>query len=169
MKRMAILLLAVFLTGCAPQPAYETMADTLTEPPAATAQPTRLVLPEDAAVAVMQDNGDGVLYLCDGYEVCLQTYPGGDIHETLLDATGFSVDALRPVQTKREDCDRYDCVFITAGEGEEQVCRLALIDDGSFHYVLTAMAPASRMEGLADRWRQMFDAFAVGEPINTGS
>ena len=169
MKRMAMIALALCLAGCKAQQDFETVSDKLLDAPAAIVQPMQIPLPRDAAVGVFQGEDGGTLYLCDGYTVTVQTYAGGDVRKTLLDATGFSFDALRPVQTKQGPDTRYDCVWTAAGEGEEQVGRLALIDDGNYHYVLAAMAPASQTARLSDVWQSLFDGFALGEPISTGS
>lgn len=169
MKRIAVLALALFLTGCGTKEDFETISDQIVPPEPVVAQPVQLLLPPEAAVAALKNDDGGSLYLCDGYTVTFHTCPAGDVNGTLLDATGFQKDALRMIETKTDDYTRYDCVWIAAGEGEDQVGRLALIDDGSCHYVLTAMAPASVTEGIADQWKSLFDGFALGETLSTGS
>ena len=169
MKRIAILALALCLVGCKPKPEYETISDEVVIGTVAAAQPMQILLPPDAAVAVFQGEDGSALYLCDGYTVTVQTYEAGDLNRTLLDATGFSSGALRPMQTKQGEYARYDCVWTAAGEGEEQVGRLALIDDGNYHYVLSAMAPASQTARLQQPWQTLFDGFALGEVVSTGS
>lgn len=169
MKRIWILALALLLAGCGKGEAFETMNDQLEPAPVAATQPMQIILPEEAAVATWQSENGGKLFLCDGYTVTAHTSPSGDVNATLLDATGFTKEALQPMQTYHGEYTRYDCVWTAAGEGEEQVGRLALIDDGSTHYVLTAMAPASIAGQLTDQWQQLFDAFALGDPVSTGS
>ena len=169
MKRIAILVLALFLTGCGTKENFETISDQIDMNDVVISQPMQVDLPEDAAVAVLKNDNGGTLYLCDGYTVTMHTCPSGDVNGTLLDATGFSKDALRIMETQTGDYTRYDCVWIAAGEGEEQVGRLALIDDGSCHYVLTAMAPASGTEALVGQWKNLFDSFTLGEAMHTGS
>ena len=169
MKQLAIIALALCLVGCKAKSELETLSDEIVAEPAAAAQPMQIPMPPDAAVAVFQGEDGSTLYLCDGYTVTVQTYEAGDLSKTLLDATGFSADSLRPMQTKQGENIRYDCVWTAAGEGEEQVGRLALIDDGNYHYVLSAMAPASQTGRLQQPWQSLFDGFALGEPISTGS
>ena len=169
MKRMAILALALCLVGCKPKPEYETISDEVVAGAVVTAQPMQISLPTDAVVAVFQGEDGSALYLCDGYTITVQTYEAGDLNKTLLDATGFTLDALYPLQTKQGDYTRYDCVWTAAGEGEEQVGRLALIDDGNYHYALSVMAPASQTERLQQHWKTLFDGFDLGEAVSTGS
>ena len=145
------------------------MSDVLEPEQTVTVQPIQVNLPDEAAVTALKNDDGDILYLCDGYTVTLHTCPSGDVNGTLLDATGFPREALRMMETKAGDYTRYDCVWIAAGEGEEQVGRLALIDDGACHYVLTAMAPASKTEAVFSQWKLMFDSFTLGETVSTGS
>ena len=73
MKKVSIVvILALLLSGCA-DPALETVSDVYMTQPPAEIRTISLELPEDAAEAVME-GGDGArLYLCDGYELRLQT------------------------------------------------------------------------------------------------
>lgn len=169
MKRIAVLALALVLTGCGTKPDFETVSDQLEPEQPLAVQPVQVNLPEETAVTALKNDDGDILYLCDGYTVTLHTGPAGDVDGTLLEATGFSKDALRIMETKMGDYTRYDCVWIAAGEGEEQVGRLALIDDGACHYVLTAMASASETEAVIAQWKALFGSFAVGEPVSTGS
>lgn len=172
MKRIVWLLLAaLFFTGCGTESAYETISDEMVQPVAAVMQKTALQLPEDAAVAVLQSE-QGTVYFCDNYTLTLQTLPGGDLDVTLQQTTGYSKEALKLIQTDPGDYTRYDCVWASAGEGEDQVNRAAILDDGCYHYVLTCMTPASQAESLQAQWQDIFTSFCLTEPdsdLYTGS
>lgn len=171
-KILWILLAALLLTGCGAEPVYEAVSDEMVQPVAAVMQQTALQLPEGAAVAVMQNDQTGTIYFCDDYTLTLQTLQGGDLDATLRQTTGYSKDVLKLVQTKPGDYVRYDCVWASSGEGEEQVNRAAILDDGCYHYVLTCMTPASQAEELQEQWQDIFTSFCLAEPdsdLYTGS
>ena len=172
MKRILwIFLAALLLTGCGAEQVYETVTDEILQPVADMAHQAALQLPEDAALVVMQ-NDQGTIYFCDDYTLTLQTYRGSDLDATLRQTTGYSKDDLKLMQTKPGDYDRYDCVWVTTGEGEEQVNRAAILDDGTYHYVLTCMTMASCAEQLQEPWQDIFTSFCLTEPdsdLYTGS
>jgi len=144
MKRLAIfLILAAILSGCGAAETFETVADEYLLPVASTRREVSLALPEDANVQTMQNTDGGTLYLCDGYTLTVQTARGGDLGKTVLGATGFSREDLQIISSRQGDCKRYEAVWSAAGESEQQVGRLCILDDGSYHYVLTAMTNAS--------------------------
>lgn len=174
MKKWFILLgvLALLLTGCGAQETFETVGDVYGQGEAAQMQQVVLNLSQDAAAAVMQSEEGGSLYFCDGYTVTVQTMASGDLNRTLLEATGFTRESLRPVETAAGEARRYDCVWTAAGEGEEQVGRAAVIDDGNYHYVVTVMADASAARALAGEWQKLLDSFQIlpaGTVVSTGS
>lgn len=171
-KCLIFVLTAIFLTGCGAEPTFETVSDDIVQPVAAVMQQAALQLPEGAALAVMQNDQNGSIYFCDDYTLTLQTVEGGDLNATLQQTTGYSKDALKLLETQPGDYTRYDCVWATAGEGEDQVNRAAILDDGCYHYILTCMAPASCAEELQEQWQAIFTSFCLTEPdsdLYTGS
>ena len=42
--------------------------------------------------------------------------------------------------------------------------RAAILDDGSYHYVLTCMTDASNAHALQESWQTLFDSFTLAEP-----
>lgn len=174
MKKSVIVILvtALLCTGCASQETFETVTDADVQSAAAMMQQPFAELPQGAMVPILQSDAGGTLYLCDNYTITMQTVPAGDLEATLRSATGYSKDALQLLKTRSGEHTRYDCVWSAAGEGEQQVGRLAILDDGSYHYVLTTMAAASDTEAVADDWRQLFASFCLMSPdveLNTGS
>lgn len=172
MKRCALLIMALLmLTGCAATETFETLSDEYVQPVMVSSQPVYVWLPEDAAQPALESGAGETLYLCDGYTVTVHTIESGDIAQTLRQVTGFPAENLTLLQTKSDGYDRVECVWTAAGEGEDHVGRLLLVDDGAYHYVLTAMAPASKTQKVAADWEVLFDSFYVGsaEPLSTGS
>lgn len=159
MKRFfAGLLLTVFLTGCSAQETMETISDMMDVSDVAIVQQVQLSLPEDAALATLENEDAGKLYLCDGYSVAVQTMESGDLGRTLKQTTGFSREQLTVITTQQKNCTRYDCAWSAAGEGGDQTCRGAILDDGYYHYVITVMADADKAGQLTAAWKHILDS-----------
>lgn len=174
MKKFVIFTLLGMLlcTGCGAQETFETVTDAYVQSVSAVMQQPFAELPQGTAVPTLQSDEAGTLYLCDNYTITMQTVPAGDLDSTLRSATGYGKEELQLMQTRSGDCTRYDCVWAAAGEGEQQVGRLAILDDGSYHYVLSTMAAASATETVEDDWQQIFNSFCLLSPdteLNTGS
>lgn len=161
MKKLWIIpALFLLLAGCGAQETFETISDVY-KPEQPSAQQVVLTLPEEAALATVITGETGKLYLCDGYVLTVQTFAGGDLNSTLLQLTGFPRDSLQPVETVQGSTKRYDCVWTAAGEGEDQVGRATILDDGSYHYAVTVMAGASRMRELNDIWQDILSSVSL--------
>ena len=173
MKKCVILLaLMLLLSGCGSEPTLETIADEQLQSVSAKVQQVLVDLPVNAGVPVMQSEDGAALYLCDGFTVTVQTMEAGDLDKTLRSATGYGRQALELMETADEAGKRYQCVFAAAGEGQTQVGRASIIDDGSFHYVLTVLAPEQTAGAVAEQIQTVLDSFRVAAadlPINTGS
>lgn len=172
-KWLFIGLAMILLTGCGKKETFETLSDVYVQPVSAP-QVWQLVVdvPQDASVTVMASEESGKLYLCDGYTVTVQTMPAGDLQKTLLTLTGFREDQLTLMQTEQAGVKRYECVWTAAGEGETQIARACLLDDGNYIYAVTAMAGESKTGELAEQWESMFDSIFLASPdaeLNTGS
>ena len=157
MKKWTVLfLLLLLLTGCAGQGDFETVGDVYA-PELLTPKRVVLTLPSDAAVQTLSGDG-GRLYLCDGYTVSVQTVEGGNLEETLRQVTGFSADRLTLLETERDGLRSYSCVWTAAGEGGDQIARTVILDDGNFHYAVTAMAPSESAGALSNTWQEIFQS-----------
>lgn len=162
MKKLWILGLAfLLLTGCGSQMVFETVEDAMVQPAAGIVRQIGIDLPPEAAVTVMQNEAGESLYLCDGYTLTVQTLPSGDLDRTLRTLTGFGTESLSPMQTRQNGIRRSECVWSAAGEGELQVGRLAVLDDGNYHYAISVMASQSKAGALADTWQELFASFTV--------
>ena len=157
-KFLAILGLCLFLGGCASQQTFETLLDAYDVSVMAEIRQVELALPEDAVITTIEQENVGKLYLCDGYNVAVQTMESGDLNKTLYETTGFEEEQLAIMKTKRGEVTRYDYTWCAAGEAEEQICRGVLLDDGSYHYVVTVMADASKAGDLTATWQHILDS-----------
>lgn len=159
-RLVSLFLVGVLLTGCGAAETFETVDDLYVQP-AAQPQFIHLELPEEAAVPTMESEKNGSIYLCDGYTLTVQTLAGGDMDMTLSQLTGFTSGDLTLMHTKQVATDRYECVWTAAGEPDDQVCRAVILDDGSYHYAVTVMAPAQTAGQLTATWQALLDSVAV--------
>ena len=162
MKKVCTLVLiaAVLLCGCV-SPDLETVSDVYVTQPPAQMKTIHLQLPEDAAEAVMEGGSGTRLYLCDGYELRLQTMDEGSLDDVLQSVTGYGEDRLTVMKTRAGEFDRYDCVWCTAGEEGEQVGRTAILNDGSYFYCVSALADSRSAYELGEVWQSILDSFTL--------
>lgn len=159
MKKVCVLLVLVaLLSGCAAQPAWETVFDQLESPVMAQMQKLEVALPKEATAPTLQSEDAGTLYLCDGYSLSIQTMAAGDLDATMRSLSGFSKDQLTVMTTEKHGVRRYDCVWSAAGEGGDQVARSVILDDGNYHYAVTVMADFASAGDLADTWKGILDS-----------
>ena len=151
----------ILLGGCVFAGEYESVMDVLPVAEIKPAGSIKISLPDEAALAVFENLMEGKIYLCDGYEITVQTLKGGDLAKTLQEITGFSKERLTVVETIQSELKRYDCVWSAMGETETQIGKTAILDDGNWHYVVTVMADASKAEELQKTWQELFKSISV--------
>lgn len=159
-KVWIVLVLALLLAGCGAEETMETVADEAVQAVSAQPREIRVDLPEEAVLPAMESDS-GVLYMCRDYDVSMQTLDGGDLEKTIRTVTGYSADDLTVMQTTDGDFTRSEFVWTTAGEAGDQVCRAAVVDDGSYHYVLTAAISSEKAGEYQEIWNGMFESFTV--------
>jgi hypothetical protein len=157
MKWMWILVAALLLGGCGAEETVETVADVWAEPVMVVQRNLRTQLPENTASPVSDGDG-GQWYECDGFDVGMQTLAAGDVGATVRSLTGFEKNALTVVETLQEDCTRYDFIWVSTGEQGENVHRGLILDDGNFHYCLTASGEAEFAGEYKEVWQKIFDS-----------
>lgn len=150
----------VLLAGCA-SPELETISDVYVTQPPAEKMTIHLELPEDAAEAVMEGSEGTRLYLCDGYELRLQTLDSPSLDDVLRSVTGYGEDRLTVIKTRDGNFDRYDCVWCAAGEEGELVGRTAVISDGSYYYCVSALADSGSAYDLNEVWQEILDSITL--------
>lgn len=163
MKIMAIVLCTLLLSGCAAAETFETVSDELVQPVMAQERKITVLLPEDAVTAVMEAGDGSKIYLCDEHTICVQTLEAGDLKRTIRTLSGFDRDQLTVMQRLCDDGRRYEWVWTAAGEGGDQLCRAAVLDDGAYHYCLTAMADAESAAAVQETWDEVFSSFSFGQ------
>ncbi len=155
-----IILLAVLLCGCAGAESFETVADVYE--PLESAEPASLdyLVPDKNAVKVFGTDGSR-LYLCDGYEIAVETFSSGDLNQTVKELTGYARDSLTVMETGTSELARYECVWTAAGESGEQVGRTVILDDGKYHYCLSLTALEEEAGSLQQVWQEIMGSFAM--------
>ena len=156
MKKWTILILLLLFTGCSPAKDFETVGDVYAPEILAPCE-VALTLPTEAAVQTIAGEG-GKLYLCDGYSVMVQTLQGGNLEKTMREVTGYPSQRLTLLETEKEGLRCYRCVWTAAGEGGDQIAQTLILDDGSFHYAVTAMADSKTGGKLSDTWQEIFQS-----------
>lgn len=160
-KCVFFLLICILFYGCSAEETFETILDqpvSGTEPMAAQ---VLVMLPEEAAVPASESES-GQLYLCDGYDILLQTLPGGDLDATLRSVTGYGCDDLNLIQTGLNGVKRYDLVWSCMGESGDRVGRAAVLDDGYYHYVLCVLSDAERTREFEEEFSELFENYSLG-------
>lgn len=171
-KVLMILLLAAILTGCSKEKMMETVSDVQDTPVIAPMQRIMVQLPPEMASPVLESEDMGALYECDDYSVTVQTVEAGDLQESIRNATGMEIDNLQVIQTGQGSEKRYQWVWASGGDNGIQVGRGCILDDGTYHYVLTALADEKMAGKVQPAWNEIFASFrltASTEDISTGS
>lgn len=160
-KILIVLLCACLLCGCRSPESYETMTDLYYVPELPAPAEIAVWLPENGALSAMEDEAGAKLYLCDDYSVSLQTLEAGDLEATLSAVTGYGKDMLRGIGWRNGEVSRYECAWASTGEEGDQVARTVVLDDGSYHYVVTVMGNAELAGDLAATWQAITDSVAL--------
>lgn len=160
-KTVCLLLLVGMLCGCSAAQTFETVNDELISPVMAPMGEVQLSLPAHAAAPVINGEDGGKLYLCDGYSLTVQTLQGGNLDASVRSVCGFGMDLLTVMQTKSGDVDRFEWVWTAVGEGEDQLGRAVLLDDGSYHYCVCVMADAEMAGSLQAEWDGIFSTLSL--------
>ena len=154
---ITIFLTALMLTGCGAKDVFETLGNVLAEEGITAVREIHMSLPDEAAVSSMEGQ-TGTIYLCDGYEIMVETLSAGDLNETIQTLTGFCREDLTIIQTQRDDLVCYECVWSSAGESGDQVSRSVILDDGYYHYCVTFCAGAQDSGSLQQQWQAIIDS-----------
>jgi len=155
-----VLVLAALMAGCAQQETFETVADEWAQPVMASPREISVRLPEGAVAPVLDSDSEQV-YLCDDYELILETRTSGDLNGTLQALTGYGKDALTVLQTQWDDVARYDFVWTSAGENGDVLGRGVILDDGQYHYCMSVLRDASDTKKSQIVWSDVFQSFAL--------
>lgn len=159
-KWWLLLMICAMLSGCGAEETFETVADEFLEV-AAVQRQILVELPPEAAASASESDA-GTIYICDGYEIMLQTLTGGDLDATLRTVSGYGREELTVVESRQGDYKRYDLVWACAGEEGERIGRGAVLDDGNYHYVLCVLSDADRVQEYEEVWSALFSSYSLG-------
>ncbi len=156
-KFIWMVLLAALLTGCTAEETLETVSDEWVVPVMAQPREVSVRLPEEIVTPVLEQEGRQ-LYMGPNYEIMLETLSSGDLAATIRALCGYEKDQLTVLETRQGDCDRYDFVWTMAGETGDRLGRAAILDDGDYHYCMTAIRDKGDTQIL---WRDVFGSFSL--------
>lgn len=171
-KFWVIPFVVMLLAGCGKNTTLETVTDVQATPVIAAVQRIQVQLPPEMSAPALQGDQSGTLYLCDDYSVTVQTVEAGDLEKTIRNATGMNKKELQILQTRKADAKCYQWVWTANAETGIQVGRGCILDDGVYHYVLTALADEEVAGQVQPVWREIFASFSLAterEQISTGS
>lgn len=162
MKRvMVLMVLVLLLSGCSNDTELETVASPCIGEPTVEPADVSLTLPLWMPEPVLYDDLTGELYICEDFSVSVQTLDGGNLDQTVHDSTGFGINELTVIETDHNGVSRYDLACTVTGEESDQVVRVAIFDDGVYHYVVTAMAKASNAGAHTETWNDIFSSIEI--------
>ena len=155
-KIIVMLMLSLLLSGCGAKETLETIADDIPLQPV-LAEPAEISvrLPDNAVSPVLESDSEQV-YLCEDYEIAIETRSSGDIGGTITALTGFEPEQLTIMHTKQVDADRYEFVGVSAGEKGDRLGRAVVLDDGSYHYCMTVLRDAENQKKSQVVWSDVF-------------
>ena len=161
MKKLCLwMMLVLLLAGCGTQETLETVADEMVQQVISQPREILLTLPEETLLPAMESDGR-TLYLCNGYDVAVQTLDAGNLDATIQQISGFVSEELTIMETLVGEYPCYEFVWTNAADLGEQVCRAKIIDDGTYHYVLSAMTPAGKASEYQEIWNGIFESFGI--------
>ena len=161
MKKGLILLMSLLLlSGCGSAQVYETVTDEFAIPVSAVPREIRFDLAQEPILPAMESDG-GQLYLCGDFDVMVQTLDSGDLNDTVYRISGFMPEELTLLQTGTGDVDKYEFVWTSVSDGGHQIGRATILDDGSYHYALSATVDAQMIEEYQEIWNGIFESFEL--------
>ena len=160
MKVVILLLALLMLTGCSQSEVFETVTDELAVSTVAQPRQIRFDLAQDTLLPAMETD-EGQLYLCGDFDVMIQTMDSGDLNATVYQICGFYPDDLTFLQTGTGEIDQYEFVWTSATDGGQQIGRATILDDGNYHYSMSATVDSKLMEEYQEIWNGIFESFTL--------
>jgi len=157
-KLWSILPLVLLLSGCGSEETMETIADEWAQPVMASPGIVSVQLPEDARTPVMENDTQQV-YMGENYEIILETCSSGDLNATIKQISGQEKAGLTIMQTSLDGVERYEFVWAAAGETGDRLGRAVILDDGQYHYCLSALRDAEGESQIV--WNDVFRSFRL--------
>ncbi len=144
MKKLLLFsLCALLLAGCAAEPTWETVDDTLESVAQTSAigeEPFQIIfsVPMDAVLETFSQTDTRTVYTqADGdYEIEALVLPTSDIDEVIAELTGFSPDVVETIQTKRFEMPEYRFVWYSESDEGGYLRRADVLTDTEYSYAL---------------------------------
>lgn len=160
MKMIAVILLTALLVGCGKQEVFETVHDDMVQPVSVQPREVFFDLAQEPVMPAMESDS-GTLYLCGDFDVVVHTCQSGDLQNTVKEVSGFLPEELTVIQTGEGDVDKYEFVWTSATDLGQQIGRATVLDDGNYHYILSATVDAELMEEYQEIWNGIFESFQL--------
>ncbi len=154
------LVIALLFCGCGQEETFETVSDELVQSVMAQPREISVRLPDNAAAPVFESDSQQV-YLCEDYEIFIETLSSGDFPATVRSISGYDPSQLTILETQQQDVTRYEFVWASAGEEGDCLGRGVILDDGDYHYCMTVLRPAAVTEVSSVSWDDIFRSFTL--------
>ena len=79
----------------------------------------------------------------------------------MFEVSGFYPEDLTVIQTASADVDKYEFVWTGATDMGQIIGRATILDDGNYHYVMTATVDSKQMEEYQEIWNGIFESFEL--------
>ena len=153
--------LALLLGGCGAEETLETISDDIpAQPVLAEVREISVRLPDNAVAPVLESDSEQV-YLCEDYEIVIETHASGDLNATIAAISGYEPSQLTVMQTQQGDAARYDFVWVSAGESGDRLGRAVILDDGNYHYCMSVLRDAENQKKSQVVWSDVFASFSL--------
>lgn len=147
----------ILLSGCKAEETLETVSDEWIVPVMAQPREVSVRMPEDLVLPVLEQEGRQ-LYMGPNYEIMLETMAAGDLQATIRNLSGYEQEQLTILETDQGEWNRYEFVWTAVGEQGHRLGRAVILDDGDYHYCMTALRDAE--ESLIV-WQDVFQSFSL--------
>ena len=151
---------SVLLAGCGAEETFETVSDVYAAPVSVQTKEISVSLPMEAAAPAVEGDS-GRIYLCEDYEITVQTMDAGNLDASVRSVCGYGRDDLTIMETASDQLKRYEFVWASVGETGDRVGRAAILNDGIHHYVLSVLGDEESAEEHSAVWQDMFRSFSV--------
>lgn len=165
MKKIAVLLLLVLgLTGCSRQ-AWETVDDEMPAAPAALwmdeTYTIQIGVPSDAELLVSKE-GWHVFSTDNGaFELETRKFLASGLNDAVKTLSGFSLEQLTVLETRRFDLPEYQFVWVTQTEQGSRLCRADLVMDGADCYAVVCSTLEQAGDTYEEYTRQTIATFGL--------
>ncbi len=159
-KTCVLLLFAFLLSGCGTQETFETISDEIISPVMAQPREVSVRLPDNAVTPVLETDSQQI-YMSDDYEIVVEKRSSGDLNATVQAISGYGKDQLTLLETQKGDVTRYDFVWVSTGERGDRLGRAVILDDGNYHYCMSALRDAASEEKSQIVWSDVFQSFTL--------